>query len=150
MLEEPFYSLVGQGTLGCVDNALQEKIGLLQLVPKEGIDFGKLERLETVFGKGLGTHHVEPGEQPATAGRLLVGDASGLYLDGEVGIHTLHVLLVECQSADVVTAYGIAESLVGSRALITLLDLSKHFGADAAFSFLCLHREQCGTQNNYR
>jgi hypothetical protein len=34
--------------------------------------------------------------------------------------------------------------------LITLLDLSKHFGADTPFSLLCLHREQCGTQNNYR
>ena len=150
MLEEPFYGLISQGTLGGVDDALQEEVCLLQLVPEERIDFGELKRLETVFGKGLGPHHVEPGEQPATAGRLLVGDASGLYLDGEVGIHALHILLVEYQFTDVIIAYGIAESLVGSRALITLLDLPKHFGADAAFSFLCLHRKQCGTQNNYR
>lgn len=74
----------------------------------------------------------------------------GFYLDGEVGIHALHILLVECQFTDVIIAYGIAERLVGSRALITLLDLSKHFGADTPFSLLCLHGEQCGTQNNYR
>ena len=150
MLEEPFYGLISQGTLGGVDDALQEEVCLLQLVPEEGIDFGELERLETVFGKGLGTHHIQPRKQPATARRLLVGDAFGFYLDGEVGIHALHILLVECQFTDVIIAYGIAERLVGSRALITLLDLSKHFGADTPFSLLCLHREQCGTQNNYR
>ena len=55
-------------------------------------------------------------KQPAAARRLLVGDAFGFYLDGEVGIHALHILLVECQFTDVIIAYGIAERLVGSRA----------------------------------
>ena len=81
MLEEPFYGLISQGTLGGVDDALQEEVCLLQLVPEEGIDFGELERLETVFGKSLGTHHIQPRKQPAAARRLLVGDAFGFYLD---------------------------------------------------------------------
>ena len=96
---------------------MQEEVCLLQLVPEEGIDFGELERLETVFGKGLGTHHIQPRKQPATARRLLVGDTFGFYLDGEVGIHALHILLVECQFTDVIIAYGALQMVLLQPAL---------------------------------
>ena len=44
----------------------------------------------------------------------------------KLGIHILHILLVERQLADVVVADGIAQRLVGRRTLITLLNLAEH------------------------
>ena len=67
-----------------------------------------------------------------------------------MGIHALHVLLIERQLADVVVANGIAQRLVGRRPLIALLDLTEHGRSDSALAVLCLHRKQCGAENNYR
>ena len=80
MLEEPFHGLISQGTLGGVDDALQEEVCLLQLVPEEGIDFGELERLETVFGKGLGTHHIQPVNSQQRPDDFWSVDTFGFYL----------------------------------------------------------------------
>jgi len=67
-----------------------------------------------------------------------------------MGIHILHILLVERQLADVVVADGIAHRLVGRRTLITLLNLAEHGRAYSALAVLRLHRKQCGAENNYR
>ena len=67
-----------------------------------------------------------------------------------MGIHILHILLVERQLADVVVADGIAQRLVGRRTLITLLNLAEHGRAYPALAALRLHRKQCGAENNYR
>lgn len=67
-----------------------------------------------------------------------------------MGIHILHILLVERQLADVVVADGIAQRLVGRRTLITLLNLTEHGRAYPALAVLRLHRKQCGAENNYR
>ena len=67
-----------------------------------------------------------------------------------MGIHILHILLVERQLADVVVADGIAQRLVGRRTLITLLNLAEHGRAYPALAVLRLHRKQCGAENNYR
>ncbi len=106
------------GTLGGVDDALQEEVCLLQLVPEEGIDFGELERWKPYSARVLARITFSPVNSQQRPDHL-VGDAFGFYLDGEVGIHALHILLVECQFTDVIIAYGIAECLFGSRALIT-------------------------------
>ena len=150
MFQQPFHRLVVQRFVGSVDNALQEEVGFLQLVPKEGIYLRELESRETITCKGLGTHYIQPGEQPTTAGRLLVGDAFGIHLDRKMGIHILHILLVERQLADVVVADGIAQRLVGRRTLITLLNLAEHGRAYPALAVLRLRRKQCGAENNYR
>ena len=50
-----------------------------------------------------------------------------------MGIHILHILLVERQLADVVVANGIAQRLVGRRPLIALLDLTEHGRSDSAW-----------------
>lgn len=89
-------------------------------------------------GDGFGTHHVQTGEEPATAGRFLVGDTFGIHFDRKVRIHTFQVVLVQSQFADVVVADRVADGLVIRSVLVTLLDLLHHVVADAAFHFLRL------------
>ena len=66
MFQQPLHCFVVQRLFRSVDDALQEKVGLLQLVPKERIYLRELERPETIACKGFGTHHVQPCEEPAT------------------------------------------------------------------------------------
>lgn len=147
VVEQPLYHFVVHRFVAGVDNALQEKIRFLQLVEEERIGLRKLERAEIVAGDGLGTHHVQTGEEPAAAGRFLVGDAFGVHFDGEVRIHTFQVFLVESQFADVVVADGVADSLVSRGVLITLFNLLHHVVADAAFCVLSLCRITESTEN---
>ena len=79
----------------------------------------------------------------------MIGDAFGVHLDGEMGVHVLHILLIERQFADVIIANGIAQRLVGRRASITLLNPAEHGGAYPALAVLRLHRQQRGAENNY-
>ena len=70
--EEPFHHFVIHRLFAGIDNALQEKIGLLQLIPEEVVVLRKFKRPQSIPGYCFGTHHVQPGEQPATARRLLI------------------------------------------------------------------------------
>ena len=133
VFEEPLHGLVLHPAAARVDDALQEEVGFLQLVPEEGVYLRELEGAESVPGQGLGAHHVQPREEPAAPGGLLVGDALGVDADGEVRVHLLQVVLVQGEGADAVVAYGVAQSPVGGRALVALADLFQHVGRDAAF-----------------
>ena len=67
-----------------------------------------------------------------------------------MGIHVLHVFLIEGQVADTVVADGIPQGLVGSRSLISLTYLSQHIRADASLIVLCLCTEQGRRQSKDR
>ena len=75
MLEQPFHCLVVHRFTSRFNNSLQEQIGFFQLVPEERIYLRELQSWQVIACNGLGTHHVQSRKQPATARRLLVGDA---------------------------------------------------------------------------
>ena len=75
-LEVEFDVTVGDRTVGGGDHVLQEKIGLFELVPEEGIVVGEIEFLQIEFLHHGRAQHVHRGEHPAAAGAQLVGDAA--------------------------------------------------------------------------
>ena len=132
VLEEPLHHLVVHRLLARVDDALQEEVRFLQLVPEEGVVLGELELTHVVLRDRLGPQDVQPGEEPAAARRLLVGDALALDLVGEVGVVIVQALAVDGQRVDVVVAERVADRPVGGRLLVRLLELLQHLGRDPA------------------
>ena len=65
---------VVQVTAGRLDDGFEEVVGPLDLVPEHGVVLGELELLEAHLLHRAHAQQVEPGEQPAPAAALLVGD----------------------------------------------------------------------------
>ena len=99
---------------------------------EEGISLGKLQSGKVITCNGLGTHHVQAREEPATPGGLLVGDAFGLHPDGKMRVDAFLFVQVERELADVIAGNRIADSLVGGRLLVRLLDFLQHLLMDTA------------------
>ena len=132
MLEEPLYGAAFQGLATGINHALQEEVGLLELIEEEGIDLRKLAGGEVVLGNGLGTHDVETGEEPATTRGLLVGDTTGVDPHAEVGIHGLTILLVDGQGAQIRCTHSVAQGFVGRSGLIGRTNLLHHLRRDGS------------------
>ena len=141
MLHEPLHHLVGERTFASVDDALQEEVGLLQLVPKERVPLGKLARRPPMTGHSLGTQHIESREEPATAGRLLVGDTTRLHAVAEMSVKpATEILLAEGKGAHIIGRNGIHQRTVGRRTLINRSYPVKHLRSYAPLLGRCAER----------
>ena len=132
--EEPLYLAVVHRQVTGIDDALEEKVGLLELVVEEDVVLGELEGTEAVFLNHGGPQHVHTGEKPAAAAGLLVGDTLGLHLVGEIKIVSGLNALPYRQFVDVVGRDGVAKSQFLGSSLPALTDLSHHLISDAALS----------------
>ena len=129
--EEPVHFPVVVRKVLRVDDALQEQVGLLQLVPEEVVVLGKDDRAHVVLVDHLGADDVEAREQPAAAGGELVRAALGLHHVGEAGVHG-DVVRIQGQGVDRGGVEGVAEGFVRSRPFISLGDFGKDaFGESA-------------------
>ena len=68
ILEQPFHHLVVNRLFPRVDDSLEEKVGLLKLVPEEVIVLREFEFRQVILGDDLCTYYVQSCKQPATAG----------------------------------------------------------------------------------
>ena len=66
-----------------LDDRFEEVVGPLDLVPEHGVVLRELEVLEPHLLHGADAQQVEPGEQPAPAAALLVGDLPVVQQRGE-------------------------------------------------------------------
>ena len=131
MFEEPVHFPVLEGQVPRIDDPLQEKVGLLQLVIEKEVVLGEGEGPEVVFGDHPGTQDVEARKQPAAAGGLLVRAALGLYLIGEMGIDGKR-FAAEGEGRDGRAVQRVAEGFFGGRAGVALADLGQDFRAESA------------------
>lgn len=73
-----------EGVGGGVEHALEEVVGLLQLVPEEEVGLAELEVGEVVFAHERDAEYVGGGEEPAAARGALVGYRAAFLRDGDV------------------------------------------------------------------
>jgi uncharacterized membrane protein YGL010W len=73
-VEEVGHGPVVKIAAGRLDDRLEVVVGPLHLVPEHGVVLGELELLEVHLLHRADAQQVEPGEQPAPAAALLVGD----------------------------------------------------------------------------
>ena len=100
--EKPLHLAVIHGQVTGVDDTLQEKVGLLQLVIEEDVVLGELERTEIILFYHLSPEHIHPGEQPASAAGLLVGYTLGRDLIGEIEIIPGLYALTDSKLVDII------------------------------------------------
>jgi hypothetical protein len=65
MFEQPLYCAIVNRVLACIDDTLQEKVRLLQLVEEEVVYLSEFESAEVLASNHLCTHHVATCKEPA-------------------------------------------------------------------------------------
>ena len=111
---------VGDGAVVCgqagrLQNALQEIVAALKLVPEGQIALRQLEGLQVLLLGNALAQHVERGKQPAAAAGLLVGDLQRLDLQGELLTHRLRA----CADEGHVVQVALGQRAGGQTALRT-------------------------------
>ena len=144
-MEEPVVEFVVHGLLSAIDDSLEEKVGLLQLVVEEAIGLRELEGAEVVLLNHAGAQHVEASEKPAAARGFLVGDTLGGDRVGEILVVGGRIVGIGGQGVDGRACQGVAQGAVGGgRLALGLLDFLQHLVGDAAArcnAALCRHCE---------
>ena len=125
-----------QEFIGRVYNALQEQVGLFQLVVEKEVVLGEGEGAQVMLFNHAGTEHVQAREKPASARRKLVGPSLGLYLVAEMGVNHGYFVGRCGQDIDGRGVERIAEGLVGPVALVRAGQLGEHLGGNAALGIL--------------
>ncbi len=100
-----------------LDDALEERVGLLELLVERGICLRKLEVIHVEDLKGAGAKHVQRGEHPAAARLVLMGHGlSGLERDAVGVLVGADGALVARCSGDAHRRHGVTGDPIGTAA----------------------------------
>ena len=131
VLEEPLYLRIVDRELACLDDAFEEEIGLLQLVPEERVVLREEERAGLLASHQLSAQDIESREEPAASTLLLVSNARALYLDGELIFDRAWALIVDEEVLHPLYGDGVVECLLGRGLRLTLTKLFEELGGDS-------------------
>ena len=75
LVQQKRHVAVVQDAVGRLDDGFEEVVGALDLVPEHHVVLAELEILDAERAPRGEPQEVQPGEHPAAAGLLLIGDA---------------------------------------------------------------------------
>ena len=147
MGEQPVHRPVLERFLPRVDNRLQEKVRLFQLVVEEAVVLAELEVTQVETVDGGGAKNVQAGKQPAAAGLFLVGTSLGLDHVAEMRINHHAALCVLGQHRQRSIVHGIAEGFVRGRSFIAFPNLGQGGFGESALLGHYTHTQQHSCKN---
>ena len=128
MAEEELHPWVVHRLIGTVDDALQHKIGFLQLVPEEEIGVRELHFLLALMClREVAAQYIQAAEHPATSRTFLVMNVLRGCQHREMVVKANLSPVVLGQVVNRVRRNGISQGLFGHGRGLRLLNLLQHF-----------------------